>query len=343
MSDSLAAREVFNQGGLNPGLDYAPGPLTASMLQAAAASPLPQSQDTELSDIRIPLAEARWIIIAAFTSYDPALGRRAEALLASAVYKGGEADLALEAHYRAQPHDHTGPAGDNPYLRPDYQIDVTPGARWDISPVAPGQGRLMRCLPAGAARTAYDPPNPYGQAVIEFEYDGTINSVIYMAHEAGHALADDTLRQAGHDYRRNPSHLPEIQAYMLQNVMYDYLINRQDDPALAAAAQAHFAATMTDAVIRLPEETEMEARPMSLLVARGFYDHVAAQPLLMRRAALTDLLGGNGPKNITEVLAASGIITPADMERLAQSAVAGLRDRGAGSGAQPGFMAQAGL
>ncbi len=274
----------------------------------------------DTSGLRFSLEQAKSMIIAAFDRFDPELGQQARAILATAHYKDGAAGIRAEDAYRAVAYDGT-ISGDNPYLRADYRIDVAAGARWDITAVPPGQSRLMRTLPASSTASRYDPANPYAQAVIEFEFDGTLNSVVYMAHEIGHAIADDYGREAGHSYRDNPSHLPETQAYLLQHVMYDYLIDGQGDAEIAASARQHSGATLRDAIMRLPQESEMEDRPMSLLVALGLHDRLQDASPFARRLASEALLGRTGPKNINEVLAIAGVMTETDLEQFAQQAI----------------------
>ncbi|MEZ0261016.1 MAG: GNAT family N-acetyltransferase [Alphaproteobacteria bacterium] len=81
--------------------------------------------------------------------------------------------------------------------------------------------------------------NPGKQAVIDFQYDGTMKSVVYLAHELGHAVADDMQNKSGHSYRDNPQHMQEVQAYLVQSIVTQALRDNPD-PAIARAAQQHF-------------------------------------------------------------------------------------------------------
>ena len=72
-----------------------------------------------------------------------------------------------------------------------------------------------------------------------------------LAHETGHAIADDYIREKGlasSDFREN---IPETQAYFIQNIVYDYLRNKQPDAGIRAAAGRHFTATTSRNVYNL--------------------------------------------------------------------------------------------
>ncbi len=105
----------------------------------------------------------------------------------------------------------------------------------------------QQCRPAGATEDWSKNPEPY--AIIELEYDGTMNSLVYLAHELGHAIADDYGHEAGHSYRNNPEHMQETQAYFVQSILYDHLSRI---PELAQAAEQHFTATMTKNLYNVP-------------------------------------------------------------------------------------------
>lgn len=122
-------------------------------------------------------------------------------------------------------------------------------ARLNMRFVTPGAGVMMRCRPARlAAADAPVPPdperfapqfarhdNPAPHAIIDYEYDGTVGGVIYLAHELGHALADGAQNENGFSYRTNPAHMQETQAYFVQHIAAAALCAR-DDPAIARAA-----------------------------------------------------------------------------------------------------------
>jgi len=140
-------------------------------------------------------------------------------------------------------------------------------ARLNLHQVAPGEIGMMRVRAAGLRqedtlgidatdlpqdkkdelKTRYpDDANEKGeQAIIDYDYDGTARSVIYLAHELGHALADDLQNEAGYTYRDNPVHLEETQAYLIQHIVNRYLNRMNDaDGHLAQAAQQSFTADM---------------------------------------------------------------------------------------------------
>ena len=93
-----------------------------------------------------------------------------------------------------------------------------------------------------------DNPNPY--AIIHYRYDNTISDAVYLAHELGHLIADDLAVQSG---MHPKSHMFEIQGFLTQNILYDYLINHQPDGELQEAAREHFNAEITRAIYTLPK------------------------------------------------------------------------------------------
>lgn len=147
--------------------------------------------------------------------------------------------------------------------------------RLNIRNVEPGHGFMMRLRPAGLIkedamdisqsslpddikaeiRKHYpDDANELGEngkgqkAVIDYDYDGSVRSTIYLAHELGHAIADDYQHDSQHTYRDNPSHMEETQAYLVQNIVNHYLNDAANtsDPNLSAAARRSFVFDMTD-------------------------------------------------------------------------------------------------
>lgn len=104
-------------------------------------------------------------------------------------------------------------------------------ARLNIRDVPPGNCKVMQCRPAESTIEGAENPLPY--AVIDYEYDHTIGTAIYLAHELGHAIADDYLRESGHSYRDTPVHMIETQAYLVQHIVYDAL-KTHTDPEIAS-------------------------------------------------------------------------------------------------------------
>jgi hypothetical protein len=100
---------------------------------------------------------------------------------------------------------------------------------------------MMQCRPAGLDRAYLEQNNmlildfkerfgprfteqennaPY--AIIDYEYTGTPQSVIYLAHELGHALADDIQNENGRSFRDFTADEAEKQAYFIQNIYSHY-------------------------------------------------------------------------------------------------------------------------
>jgi len=280
----------------------------------------------QISGRRFTLEESKSLILSALEDFDENLGKTAKDILATAQYKNGADGLKSEAAFRNLPYDGTRQNTENPYLSKDYKLEAGKGSQWNIEAVPPGQCRLMRCLPAKSEQkqqgeNAYDPANKNDHAVIEFQFDGTIHSVVYMAHEIGHAIADRYGQNAGMTHRDNPAHMPEIQAYLAQHIVADALKNHRD-PEIADVAAKHFRATMMESVKELPENTDMvEGRPIPILTGLGLYSHLKTQDAETRQTVSEALLGGQGPKNINEVLATAGFETPQSLRQFAHSAI----------------------
>ena len=165
------------------------------------------------SEISTPLGEAKNVIISALSQFDTALGQRA--------------DKILNNHKRMNV----------------YQDAAT-------------NKNMMMCRPAGLTQAEVEAsdmhindfakkfsPNYKTQsnensfAIIDFDYDGTQKSIVNLAHELGHAIADDIQRENGKTFRDFSWDEQEQQAYFVQSVLSHYtglessesigLINRQ--------------------------------------------------------------------------------------------------------------------
>jgi hypothetical protein len=109
-------------------------------------------------------------------------------------------------------------------------------ACWEVTSVPPGECRLAECVTP--ARTGIRRPR------IRYEYDGTIDGAVYLAHELGHAIAYDSGHAA-------PEHVAEVQAYFTQSIVWDYL-DRLNIPGLSAAARTHRTADLSRAALHIP-------------------------------------------------------------------------------------------
>lgn len=111
----------------------------------------------------------------------------------------------------------------------------------------------LRKVEMGEASAFCAPPDWQGRerAEIVFNYEGSVNDAVYLAHELGHLLAHDFAREAGlkgGEETWMPKHIAEVPAFFTQNILYDYLMNGQDDPALQRAGRQHFAGEITRAL-----------------------------------------------------------------------------------------------
>ncbi len=140
--------------------------------------------------------------------------------------------------------------------------------------------------------------------------------VAVLAHELGHAIADDNLREAGYTYRDKKRHMEETQAYFVQHILYDYLA-RHEDPGISDAARQHFTATMMENIHDLGNPSRLHVRPMGLLASLAIFKNLQEQDQQTRNRVSAMLLDREGPKTINEVLATAGIEYESDMKKLA--------------------------
>ena len=64
--------------------------------------------------------------------------------------------------------------------------------------------------------------NPTDQAIIDYEYDGSPSSIVYLAHELGHAIADDIQKENGKSFKDFTNTQAEQQAYFVQSIYSHY-------------------------------------------------------------------------------------------------------------------------
>ena len=147
----------------------------------------------------LPLDSAKKLIISALDQFNPALGVRA----ASVLYDDKRAHI--------------------------VEVDKS-------------KTNMMACRPSGitnddlAALDMYMPDfaekfgphftqqdNPTDHSIIDFEYDGSYRSVLWLGHELGHAIADDVQRENGHSFKNFSSAEMEEQAYFVQHIVSRYL------------------------------------------------------------------------------------------------------------------------
>ena len=149
--------------------------------------------------------------------------------------------------------------------------------RWRLKQVEPGKCAIQSCRPAESKEIKqasvppgdyYTPGNAKAVAMIDYEFDGTINSVIYLAHELGHAIADDSVRENLRTDLSNPSHLKEIQAYLVQTLVTNHL---NHESGIKAAADS-YGMEMRSNLQNLAASGKIvgaDSRPINFLVASG--------------------------------------------------------------------------
>lgn len=107
-------------------------------------------------------------------------------------------------------------------------------SRWRLEKVEPG-------LAGGGLVYPGNEINPTDRMIVNYQYDGTINDAVYIAHELGHLFAYDNGGAGGADEKR---HMSEIQAFFTQSILYHSLMNG-GSAVLKRAATQHFCGEMT--------------------------------------------------------------------------------------------------
>ncbi len=290
--------------------DLFPDSVVAPFIAAVKAAP-PQPAAGKSPSPVFTLEESKSLILAALGEFSPALGQKARD-----VFNDGF-DKAVAASRK-----------DGFKVHWDNVAD--PDSRWRIEQVRAGKCKMMRSRAAGSTPTAFDPGNPGVKAVIDYQFDSTLDTVVYLAHELGHSIADDNLQKGG-TYKAgdNKGHMQETQAYYVQNIFYGYLQKHaaeleKNHAGFSAALKTHLHETLEPNISLLREENvaRLHSRPMGILAARGVYN-VAEKAAPEEREKITSaIMLENAPTDIVDVLATAGIRNAAQIEGFAQSAVA---------------------
>lgn len=194
------------------------------------------------------------------------------------------------------------------------------GVRWRIAQTSPDKAFMMRSLPAEIPASEFNPANNYPYSVIDFHFDGSINSLVYLAHEVGHSIADDTMRAAGYTRTDAMCDIDEIQAYFVQKIATDYL-GRSPDPAIAKSARTRAEASWGKSFLTTRSANQQSAtgcsapaveRSISFYYASELCDFARKQDAESRRNITELLMGRQGPKDISEILEQAGMLKPGD-------------------------------
>ena len=152
-----------------------------------------------ISDRYIPLNDAKNLIIAALHQYHPELADRAADILEREGHTIIDNPERVTGMMQCRP---TGAEIITDEKHPMYISNEYFNARFGPNFTERGNTRE--------------------HAVIDYEYLGTPNSVIYLAHEIGHAIADDIQREKGLTHKDFTSDQQEEQAYFVQSIMSHY-------------------------------------------------------------------------------------------------------------------------
>jgi hypothetical protein len=121
--------------------------------------------------------------------------------------------------------------------------------RLNIAEEKTAKTKMMMCRPAGVTINDLDAADMYipdfkerygpqfteqenlgDKAIIDFEYIGTAESIEWLAHELGHAIADNIQRENGHSFRDFSTDEREQQAYFVQNIVRRYIKDNFHEP-----------------------------------------------------------------------------------------------------------------
>lgn len=72
--------------------------------------------------------------------------------------------------------------------------------------------------------------NPTDHAIIDFEYDGSPRAIAWLAHELGHAIADDIHIENGRSSKNYSGGEHEEQAYFVQHIVSQHLKENLNHP-----------------------------------------------------------------------------------------------------------------
>jgi len=224
----------------------------------------------------IPIEDAKAMIIESLTKFDSGLGQRAEKILNNPNRMNLNEEGAMHCIQAGVTKHHLQQKG-----------------MWDMDD-----------------KSSPDIINDKPYATIHLDYDGTINSVIYLAHELGHAIADDIQVERGNNFLDNPAHMEEVQAYFIQHIVRMDL-EKNENPEIAQAAKAQYAQEFNQyksyyETATGDNDTVLHGRPPAFTIASAIAERLTNAPNL-REYGSQVLLGAYGPADISKTLAVSGI------------------------------------
>lgn len=263
----------------------------------------PPTQPVDYIEPTITLDQSKDIIISALKEIDPALGQKADEI--------------LNDRNRMNVHEiEHGKSGMMACRLAETTLE-------DLAK------RGMDMIPPQFAADFAELANPNSYSIIDFQHGGTVDSTVYLAHELGHAIADDYQREAGNNHADNPFHMQEIQAYLVQTVVRNKMMESPDGN-VAHAAKKHFADEINDNITALKTSLDekslsVHGRPISLLVASGITEKL--KELSSAKHAIETVLGRNGSKNINETLATIGIERESDFSSFITDTMSAVRTK----------------
>ncbi|MEO0391871.1 MAG: hypothetical protein AAF213_01345 [Pseudomonadota bacterium] len=202
----------------DPGL---PG-LAAKTRQETGVQPIDRMPDPHHPPMSV--AQSKAVIVEAAMAFDPQLGARVKAVCDDPDrFNIREVEPGTARMMRVRTRD-CAMTENNPLFVSAERMGEEDWARWQAWEQETGK-------PAFTLNA-----NDTGKAQIDYEHDSTVTATTYLAHEIGHAVADDIQWGTRNTNSDNPKHMAEIQAYALQHIVLSHL-TQQSDPALAATAE----------------------------------------------------------------------------------------------------------
>ena len=195
----------------------------------------------------------------------------------------------------------------DPYLAEQAKRVLYNNDRLNITEIAaPREKMMMRCRPAGLTEEELgdfrvaNVEEDYGSefamqwnddgsdAIIDMHYAGRRQDVVILAHECGHAMADDVYRGCGLTFRDFSWDETEHQAYFIQSIVENHITKNPELQSLLGSSV----------------QQEMSERSLGqLTTARQIFNETSAMTLPERSARSFEALGGLPHANTCTLMA----------------------------------------
>lgn len=160
---------------------------------------------------------------------------------------------------------------------------------------------IQRSIPALTPASYFDdgvmryPENMNPHPIIQYQMNDDFNSLIYLGHEVGHAIADTIAREARQNPLEMPHSIAEVQAYFVQNALYNSLSRM--NPRLEALSNQHMMDIANPADLPVIFEKHANSvgnnRAIDFSIARTLFLHSQKNPNEHSEITMS-LMGANG-------------------------------------------------